>query len=78
MQKRHSWLSLALLLIVFMISSGSAQIRDHSATSKKSGVSAKAKPSAKNGFKPFAELIKDRSRSRACSRSTATRSTTAS
>jgi hypothetical protein len=49
-----------VLLVVFMISTGSAQIRDHSSTGRKTPSSAKAKPTPNNGFKPFKELIKDK------------------
>ncbi|MCX6835864.1 MAG: hypothetical protein NTW07_12195, partial [candidate division Zixibacteria bacterium] len=51
---------LTLLLAVFMISAGSAQIRDHSSAGHKPSSSAKPKPASSNGFKPFKELIKDK------------------
>jgi hypothetical protein len=59
MSTRHTAL-LTLLLAVFMISAGSAQIRDHSSADHKASSSASTKPTPSNGFKPFKELIKDK------------------
>lgn len=60
MHKLHIRLPLALLLTLFLFSTGSAQIRDHSSTAKKSKNSSDSKSSKKNGLKPFKELIKDK------------------
>jgi len=49
---------LSLLLGLFAVTSGSAQLRDHSATSRKPRAASGAKPKP-NGFKPFKELTKD-------------------
>jgi len=60
MRLRYHWISLALVLGVFLISSADAQIRDHSALSKETRTKHDAKSPVKNGLKPFKELIKDK------------------
>jgi hypothetical protein len=60
MRIRQFWFPVALLLTVFLVSTGSAQIRDHSASSSKGKSGAKSRKPPANGFKPFAELTKDK------------------
>jgi hypothetical protein len=50
----------AALLTGFVVSSGSAQIRDHSSTGRKPSAGQKAKTPSPNGLKPFKEMIKDK------------------
>ena len=60
MLKRFSPLVIILSLIVFMATGASAQIRDHSALSKKAKTADDDKPSGQNGLKSFTSLIKDK------------------
>ncbi len=60
MSKRSLVIALTLVLSAFMVDTVGAQIRDHSATNRKSGASAGVKPAGKNGLKPYDTMIKDK------------------
>jgi hypothetical protein len=60
MSKRSLAIAVTLMAAVFLFDTAGAQIRDHSAVNRKSKAATDAKPSGKNGLKPFATLIKDK------------------